>query len=116
MKKQKGYPVGESETKTAKLTDTNDSDDGSNTNDSGINDNTINDDESGAPAITNESWQQDLVTPQEHIILSQQSDTFDPKERYWQFRLICEAIQRSKIINADQDVPETHPTEEVTQY
>lgn len=76
----------------------------------------IDDHELEIPEITSESWKRDLVTPREHIILSRQSDTFDPKERYWQFRLICEALQRTNIVSADQEMTEPHSTEEPTQH
>ena len=102
--------------KSAKVGSTTGSNEGLDGNGSEINDSGIDEDESEVPAITSESWKQDLVTPREHIILSRQSDTFDPKERYWQFRPICEALQRSKIVNAAQEVTEPHSTEEPTQH
>ena len=90
MIKQKGSLFEETMSKTSKTVNINDN---NNNKESNGDHGGIDDHELEIPEITSESWKQDLVTPQEHIILSQQSDTFDPKEQYWQFCLICEVLQ-----------------------
>lgn len=58
----------------------------------------------------------DVLTPREHIILTRQSETFDLSERYWQFRLVCEALQRtnvSAIQHGNSNIHSEEPTENI---
>ncbi|PYI11513.1 putative DNA repair helicase rad5,16 [Aspergillus sclerotiicarbonarius CBS 121057] len=55
-----------------------------------------------------EDWNKELLDPEEHIILARKSKDYDPKDKYWQYRLVVEALERTVPL-IDDDIECAQP-------
>ncbi|RAL01276.1 putative DNA repair helicase rad5,16 [Aspergillus ibericus CBS 121593] len=48
-----------------------------------------------------EDWNIELLQPKERIILARTSKDYDPKDKYWRYRLVVEALERTVLLTDD---------------
>lgn len=53
------------------------------------------------PSLHSEEWKNELLNPRDWVVLTRQSAEYNMNEKYWQFRLIVEALKRTESRSHD---------------